>query len=199
MQPLALTGTYATIAAIIFGALLGFILIRSELAWRKTFIDQFSMKNSQLFKTLFFSMAVGVMLFYALKLAGVVHLNIRANFFWGSALGGMICAAGAVFCGQVPSTAVASMGAGRIYAIWVFAGMMIALPFVQLISKFMTQTIYQWPKPANYAERLDQCFTGSNVFLTFSVVSLVLCLFFGFIQSGKSGGGKGGGKKGDSE
>lgn len=198
MAPLALKGTYGIIAAIVFGGLLGFILIRSELAWRKTFIDQFSMKNSQLFKTLFFSIAVGIMLFYLLKMAGLVHLNIRSNYFWGSALGGMICAAGAVFCGQVPATAVASIGAGRIYALWIFAGMMLALPFVQLASKFI-ESIYQWPKPTNYADRLDQCFSGSNVFITFSVVSLILCFFFAFIQSGKSGGSKGGGKKGESE
>ncbi len=198
MAPLGLTGVYATIAAIIFGALLGFVLIRSEIAWRKTFLDQFSMKNSQLFKTLFFSIAVGIMLFYGLKVLGLVHLNIRTNYFWGSAIGGMICAAGAVFCGQVPSTAVASIGAGRIYALWIFAGMMIALPFVQLISKFF-ETIYSGPKPTTYADRLDQCFTGGwNIFLTFSIISLLLCFFFAFIQSGKSGG-KSGGKKGDAE
>lgn len=198
MSPLGLTGLPATIAAIVFGALLGFILVRSELAWRKTFLDQFSMKNCQLFKTLFFAIAIGIMLFYGLKVLGVVQLNMRSNYFWGSAIGGMICAAGAVFCGQVPSTALAALGAGRIYALWIFAGMMIALPFVQLISKFI-ETIYSWPKPTSYADRLDQCFTGgANIFLTFSVISLLLCFFFAFIQSGKSGG-KGGAKKGEAE
>ncbi|MFA6567644.1 MAG: YeeE/YedE thiosulfate transporter family protein [Victivallales bacterium] len=195
MEPLALSGTYRIVAAILFGVALGFILIRSELAWRKTFLDQLSMRNSQFFKTLFTSIAVGIILFYFLKRFGIVHYNIRPTYFWGSALGGMICAAGVVFCGQVPSTAVAAIGAGRIYAIWVFAGMMMALPFVQYISKSISGTIYTWPKPANYNDRLDQFFSGDSLFLWFAGASIILCLFFEFIQSDR----KSGGKKGDSE
>jgi hypothetical protein len=195
MEPLALGGTYRVVAAILFGVALGFILIRSELAWRKTLLDQLSMKNSQFFKTLFTSLAVGILLFYLLKRFGIVHLNIRPTYFWGATLGGMICAAGVVFCGQVPTTAVAAIGAGRIYAIWVFAGMMIALPFVQYISKNISETIYTWPKPTNYSDRLDQFFSGGNIYLWFAGASVILCLFFGFIQSDK----KSGGKKGDSE
>ncbi|HBC86411.1 MAG TPA: hypothetical protein DCZ94_05605 [Lentisphaeria bacterium] len=196
MEPLALSGTYRLIAAIIFGMLLGFIFIRSELAWRKTFIDQFSMKSSQLFKTIFCAVAVGIILFYLLKMAGLVHLNIRPTYFWGAVLGGMICAAGTVFCGQVPSTAVAAIGAGRIYAIWVFAGMMMALPFVQLISRYISETIYKWPKPTNYNDRLDQFFTGGNIYLWFAIGSIILCLFFGFISPDKSSRGN---KKDDQE
>ena len=195
MEPLALGGTYRIVAAILFGIALGFILVRSELAWRKTFLDQLSMRNSQLFKTLFTSIAVGIILFYLLKRFGLVHLNIRPTYFWGAALGGMICAAGVVFCGQVPSTAIAAIGAGRIYAIWVFAGMMAALPVVQYISKSVSGTIYTWPKPTNYSDRLDQFFSGDGIFLWFAGASVILCLFFEFIQSDK----KSGGKKGDSE
>lgn len=195
MEPLALSGTYRIVAAILFGIALGFILIRSELAWRKTFLDQLSMRNSQFFKTLFTSIAVGIILFYLLKKIGIVHLNIRPTYFWGAALGGMICAAGVVFCGQIPSTAIAAIGAGRIYALWVFAGMMAALPVVQLISKGISGTINEWPKPTNYSDRLDQFFSGDGIFLWFAGASVILCLFFEFIQSDK----KSGGKKGDSE
>ena len=195
MEPLALGGTYRIVAAILFGIALGFILIRSELAWRKTFLDQLSMRNSQLFKTLFTSIAVGIIMFYLLKRFGIVHCNIRPTFFWGAMMGGMICAAGVVFCGQVPSTAVAAIAAGRVYAIWVFAGMMLALPFVQYISKGISSTIYTWPKPANYNDRLDQFFSGDSLFLWFAGASVILCLFFEFIQSDKRSGGK----KGDSE
>jgi hypothetical protein len=195
MEPLALGGTYRIVAAVLFGIALGFILIRSELAWRKTLLDQLSMGNSQFFKTLFTSIAVGVILFYLLKKFGIVHLNIRPTYFWGSALGGMICAAGVVFCGQIPSTAIAAIAAGRIYAIWVFAGMMLALPFVQYVSKSLSGTINAWPQPTNYSDRLDQFFSGGNIFLWFAGASVILCLFFEFIQSDK----KSGGKKGDSE
>ncbi|MFA6290369.1 MAG: YeeE/YedE thiosulfate transporter family protein [Victivallales bacterium] len=195
MEPLALGGTYRIVAAVLFGIALGFILVRSELSWRKTLLDQLSMRNSQFFKTLFTSIAVGIILFYFLKKFGIVHLNIRPTYFWGAALGGMICAAGVVFCGQIPATAISAIAAGRFYAIWVFAGMMAALPFVQFISKSVSGTINAWPQPTNYSDRLDQFFSGDGIFLWFAGASVILCLFFEFIQSDK----KSGGKKGDAE
>ncbi len=190
MEPLALTGNYRLAAAIVFGMMLGIIFIRSEIAWRKTFIDQFSMRNSQLFKTLFFSIGIGIMLFYLLKVTGLVRFHIAPTYFWGAVLGGMICAAGAVFCGQMPSTAVSAIGAGRIYALWVFVGMMMALPFVQLISSGLLESMKKWPRPMNYAESLDKFFTGGNIFIWFAIGSIIMSLFFGFISPEKGGRNK---------
>jgi uncharacterized membrane protein YedE/YeeE len=190
MQPLALVGNPKLIAGFIIGAVLGFVLVKSELAWRKTVTDQFAMRDNTFFRTLFFSLAVGVLLFYFAEKAGMVRVQLHPTFFWAAEIGGLICAFGMSLCGQVPSTAVAALASGRFYVVWVIAGMLAAVPFTQIVSDFLSASVYKWPAPFTYNEFLPDLFSNPNFFLWVSGTAAVLCLFFEFMPTSASEGKK---------
>lgn len=187
-QPFNLDGNAKLVAGILLGIAFGITLVKSQLAWRKTVINQYEIKDNTFFRTIFCSLAAGILLFYFAEQSGMVTVNLRPSFFWGASLGGFLCAFGLALCGLVPSTVVASIAAGRLYAIWVFVGMLIAIPAVQIVSNFLSDTVYKWPAPFSYEETLPQLFSNHNFFLWAAGVSAVLWLFFEFMPSG---GGKG--------
>lgn len=183
MEPLALSGTYRLTAGILLGAAFGFVLVRSGIAWRKTIMDQLSMKSTFFLKMFFVSVSVGTLLFYFAHKWGIVHYNFRPTFFWAAALGGLISAVGITICGQVPATVVASIAAGRLYSIWVLAGMLVAMPIVHLVSGWLSGTVYNWPTPFTYNENLQDLFSGNNFAFWVAGISMLLCFFFEFVRS----------------
>ncbi len=188
MHALALDGTMRLIAALFLGGIFGFFLIQSEIAWRKNILEQLAMKNGKFFKILFSSIAFGALFFYFAKNYGLVTIQTRPAFFWGAAVGGMIFAAGIVLCGHFPATVVASFATGKTYSLWTFIGMLLALPSVHFLSKWISQTIHKWPAPSFYADRMEKMFSGyHNIYFWVSAFSVLMFLFFEFIQSGESG------------
>ncbi|HOK03724.1 MAG TPA: YeeE/YedE thiosulfate transporter family protein [Victivallales bacterium] len=185
MSPLSLEGTYRLLAGLLLGTAFGFFLIQSEMGWRKTLIDQLSMKNGKFFKVLFSSIAFGVLIFYFAKNYGLVSIQTRPSFFWGALIGGMLFAAGVVLCGQFPSSAVASLATGKFYSIWTLMGILLALPSIHFLSKWISNTIQKWPAPAFYSDRLEKMFSGmQNIYFYVAIFSGVMFLFFQFIQGG---------------
>ncbi len=191
IHPLSLEGTPRLIAGLILGIAFGFFLVQSEMGWRKTILDQLAMKNGKFFKVLFSSLAFGAILFYFAKNYGVVTIQTRPSFFWGALVGGMLFAAGIVLCGQFPAAAVASLATGKTYSIWTFAGMLLALPSVHFLSKWISKTIYKWPPPSFYADRMEKMF-GSlhNIYFWVAAFSALMFLFFEFIQGGDDDSGE---------
>jgi hypothetical protein len=186
MEPLSLSGTPRLIAGLLLGTAFGFFLIQSEVAWRKTMLDQLSMKNGKFFKVLFSSLAIGAVLFYFAKNYGIVQIQTRPAFFWGSVTGGMLFAGGIVLCGQFPAGAVASLATGKIYSLWTFIGMLLALPSVHFISKKLSETIYKWPAPSFYADRMEKLFSSAhNLYFWVAAFSVLMFFFFEFIQGGE--------------
>ncbi len=185
MQPLSLDGTYRLIAGLLLGMAFGFFLIQSEIGWRKTLIDQLSMKNGKFFKVLFSSLAFGTIIFYFAKNYGLVSIQTRPSFFWGALIGGMLFAAGVVLCGQYPAAVIASLATGKTYSLWTFIGMLLALPSVHFLSKWISGTIRNLPAPSFFSDRLEKMFSGfNNIYLYVALFSAVMFLFFEFIQGG---------------
>ena len=187
-EPLALTVTQGLIAAVLLGVATGFVLVKSQIAFRKTIIDQFQMKDCTFFKMIFATLAVGIILFHFAEKTGMVRVNAGQTFFWAAEIGGIICALGVALCGLFPSTAIASVGSGRIYAIWVFAGMIAAISVIQFIKDFLSKTVYNWPAPFTYQEFLPDLFSNSNFYLWAAGIAAILYLFFEFMPT--SGGEK---------
>ncbi len=183
-EPLALSGMSGLVAAIILGMAIGFTLVKSKLAFRKTVFDQLGMRDGTFFTTIFASLATGIILFYFASKTGMVRNNAGHTFFWAAEFGGIICALGIALCGLTPSTAIASLAAGRVYALWVFAGMLAAIPVIHLVKEFMADTIYKWPAPFTYQDFLPEFFSNSNFYLWAAGISAVLCLFFEFMPAG---------------
>jgi hypothetical protein len=140
------------------------------------------------------SVSAGCLIFFLGEWLGLMRLNIRPGYFWGSVAGGFICGTALVHCRQVPCTAVALLASGRLYAFWIILGMLLAFPAVKLMSPILSDTICSWAPPAD----IPKTFSGYISPGAASVIMSILCLagaaFFHFIMGGGSGDGSGGKK-----
>ena len=180
MEPLALTGTVRIAVAIIVGIGLGVLLEKSDLIWRKTTLNALRLKDGRLLNTFLFSMVIGVMLFQLAHHNGLVNSHFRPAAFWPSLLGGIICAIGLIICAKVPISAIASFATGRIHALWVIIGMILAYSAVNAVAKVLSETLYSWSKPILYHEQAGDYFSFNNPALWVSIVTLILVLFIQF-------------------
>jgi hypothetical protein len=186
MEPLALTGNYRLVAAIFVGIAFGFLLIKSDLAWRSTCLNAIRLKDSRVLKTFLFSIAIGVTLFFFMEKSGLVRVHVRPAYFWASLMGGIICGTGISLCCRVPVTAIASLAAGRLYVIWVILGMLLAYPCVNFMSVFLSKTIYNWSEPIKTEASVGSFFNLTNASLWVAGISLLLVLFLHFTLGGDS-------------
>lgn len=180
MEPLALTGTLRIAIAIIAGIGLGVLLEKSDLIWRKATLNALRLKDGRLLSTFLFSIVVGSILFQFLHQQGLVNLHVRPAAFWPSLIGGTICGIGLLLCAKVPISAVASFAAGRIHALWVIIGMLLAYSVLNTVSGFLSDTLYSWSKPIPYHEQVGDYFSFENPAIWLAIISLVLILFIQF-------------------
>ena len=191
MHPLALTGVSAVTVGLLLGFVLGFAIVRSELVWEKTFTDFFMLKDGKIGSVILFSICVGTFLFFILKLAGAVECHIKPSSFWASVIGGAIFGCGVFVCRQIPVTSFALFGAGRTYAVWTLAGMLLAIPAVKFCSGFLSDTVYAFSTPFNYEKTIDVYMPGALAVGIISFIALLLSALFYFMFSGASGTGDG--------
>ena len=182
MHPLALDGNWRIVAGILLGIVFGFLLVKSRVAWRKTLIDQLFLKNTYFIKTFLVSVAVGSILFFFCAKWGLVQPHFRVVNFWGAAIGGLLTAIGLALCGQIPASAVASLASGRLYAIWVLAGMLLAIPVVHVVSDGLADTLNKWPTPFK-GETLVDAFGSPQVCFWIAGISIIAALFLEFIRT----------------
>ena len=182
MHPLALDGNWRVVAGVLLGIVFGFLLVKSKVAWRKTLIDQLFLKNTYFIKTFLVSIAVGSILVFFFQKWGIIHPQFRNIYFWGAAIGGLLTAIGLALCGQIPASAVASIASGRLYAIWVLAGMLLAIPVVHVVADTLADTLKSWPTPFK-GDTLTDIFTSSNTCFWIAGVSLLAALFLEFIRT----------------
>ncbi|MDD5697772.1 MAG: YeeE/YedE thiosulfate transporter family protein [Victivallaceae bacterium] len=180
-----LTGNYRLAAAILIGMFCGFLLVKSDLAWRKTCLNMFLLRDGRLLKTLLFSLGSGVTAVYFLQQAGILALQVRPGYFWASLTGGIISGIGLAFCCRVPMTAIAALGAGRLYALWSLIGMLLGVYFVGIISARLSSSIYSWSKPLGDPQHTGSFLDTGNPALWVVVISLVLLVFLHFVFSGE--------------
>lgn len=175
-----LDGNYRLAAAIFIGIFCGFLLVKSDLAWRKTCLNMFLLKDGRLLKTLLFSLGFGVALIYLLQHLELITVHVRPGYFWASLIGGTISGLGLAFCFRVPITSIAALGAGRLYALWSIIGMFLAIYFVDVISSMLSSSIYSWSKPINAPQQADAFLSASNPALWVVLLSLIALVFLHF-------------------
>jgi hypothetical protein len=181
-----LTGNYRLAVAIFIGIFCGFLLVKSDLAWRKTCLNMFLLRDGRLLKTLLFSLGSGVALIYFLQSMEVIEVHVRPGYFWASLTGGVLSGIGLAFCCRVPITAIAALGAGRLYALWSIAGMLLAVSFVSVVSSRLSSSIYTWSKPLDPPQKADSFLDVGNPALWVVVISLLLLVFLHFVFSGEA-------------
>ena len=175
-----LEGNYRLAAAIFIGIFCGFLLVKSDLSWRKTCLNMFLLKDGRLLKTLLFSLGFGVALVYFLQNMEVITTHVRPGYFWASLIGGAISGIGLAFCFRVPITAIAALGAGRLYALWSIIGMFLAISFVDVISSMLSSSIYSWSRPIDAPQQADTFLSADNPALWVVLLSLISLVFLHF-------------------
>lgn len=181
-----LEGNYRLAVAIFIGIFCGFLLVKSDLAWRKTCLNMFLLKDGRLLKTLLFSLGFGVALVYFLQHLEVISLQVRPGYFWASLIGGSICGIGLAFCFRVPITAIAAIATGRIYALWSIVGMFLAVSFVGFISGTLSSSIYSWSKPLDAPQQTDTFLDAGNPALWIMILTLAALIFLHFTFNGET-------------
>ncbi len=197
MHPLALTGTSKMVAALILGVAIGFVLVRSRLAFRKTLIDQFSFKDNTFAIIFLVSVTVGVPIFYFCSYYGIINLKPSSYHFWGVIIGALFTGVGISLCGHTPTTAIASIGTGKIYSLWILLGMLSAFPVAQLASPILNDYVFKHSTPSGTSSFInDSIFFSGHTFLLYliPIACIILALFLRLINapgaSGSSNPGK---------
>jgi energy-converting hydrogenase Eha subunit A len=183
MHPLALSGSHKLIAGIILGIILGFILVRSKGSDRKSFSDLIGFRDPLLINIFLVTVAVGAPLIYLTNMAGLTETNIRPVYFWGAILGGFISGIGIVNCKQIPATALANLGEGKLYSLWTIAGMLLAMAVAKLMSGFLSNTIYSWNAPFTFHQKIDDYFPTGIVVIWICLLSTLMTVFLYFVMS----------------
>jgi len=181
-----LEGNYRLAVAIFIGIFCGFLLVKSDLAWRKTCLNMFLLKDGRLLKTLLFSLGFGVALVYLLQHLEVITLHVRPGYFWASLIGGALSGLGLAFCFRVPITALAAIGAGRLYALWSLVGMFLAVSLVGAVSDLLSASIYSWSRPLDAPQQPINFFDEGNPALWIILLSIIALTFIHFTFRGEA-------------
>lgn len=185
MHPLVLTGITKIIATFAVGFLFGFVLLRSRLALRDTFINQLSFKDNTFAITFLFSIAVGIPLFYFASHYNIIKLDNPGYHFWGIIYGAIVTGIGLGICGHIPITAIASFGSGRIYSLFVLIGMLTAIPAIRQVQPIINDYVLHRTEPfnVNALAQTSIFYNGETTMLYFlPLFCLILALFLRLIQ-----------------
>ena len=187
MHPLQISGNAKLFAALFIGILFGFILVKSALSDRKTFMDQFTFKDNSFAIIFFISVTVGVPACYFLTKYGIINLHPSNYRFWPIVVGAILTGIGLVLCGHIPLTAIASFGTGKIYSLIVLLGMLAAFPVIKLIDPILSDYVFGKPDPVdlNVLAQNSLFYQGKTTMLyLIPAICLVLALFLRLIQRG---------------
>lgn len=152
MHPLDLPETYKLAFAIIIGILYGVVFCKSGFADPVAVRNALRLRNGRLIKTVLLALGLGTVLFFFARRLGLVEVQVHRAYLWGSLFGGVFSGVGLVLCGLSATTAFSALGCGRLYALWSIGGMVLAIPFVNVITDFLSRTVYSWHRLGNPPE-----------------------------------------------
>lgn len=127
-----LEGNTALAAALLLGALLGAVFIRARLADRDAVENALLLRDGKILPLLLGVMLLGV-------LAGGWFPSARpegGGLLWSSLAGGVIAGIGLFLTGLTPGTALAALGRGRFYVLWLLAGGALAISAGKAVAEF---------------------------------------------------------------
>ncbi|MBE6367057.1 MAG: hypothetical protein E7052_04010 [Lentisphaerae bacterium] len=181
IEPLALQGNVRLAVAIIFGIVLGVILVKCDLIDRVQVKSELTFGSMKLCKTLLLALGVGLICFILLRSAHVVQPQLAEMTFLGTLFGGILVGIGLGIGGLVPITAVAALGAGRFYAVWFILGMVLAFPAAQFIREHCSGVLAKLSSPLNASlENSSAPWSWENPALWFCAAAIILSLIVHF-------------------
>ncbi|MBE6380150.1 MAG: hypothetical protein E7047_04400 [Lentisphaerae bacterium] len=177
LEPLALQGNVKLAVASIFGIVLGLVLVKCDFADRVLVKKNLTFASMKMAKTLLLALGIGMMAFALLRSTHAVQSNVTPAAFWGVLLGGLCTGIGLGIGGLVPVTAVAALASGRIYALWVLLGMLLAIPAAKLFKRLLPEAGERFSAPVSASlEPANGLFALNSPVLWVSAAALILCL-----------------------
>lgn len=178
MHPLDLPETYKLAFAVAMGILYGAVLYKSGFADAGKVRAALGLRNGRLVMTVLLALGLGTLIFYGTRRLGLTPVHVRAGYLWGALFGGVFFGAGLTLCGLAPTTAVAALGSMRLSALWTIAGMILAIPFVNVITDVLSKTVYSWHRLGNPPEPTE-FFSMSDPVL---YVACGMCILLALVQ-----------------
>lgn len=172
--PLDIPGNWKLVVGVFFGILYGFVLAKSGICQRPAVKDFLSFRSSHTFKAVLTAAGSGILLFFLFRYLRLVELRIGHGYLWGSILGGLSAGAALAMTGLTPMGSLISLAGGRLYAIWFFLGMLVAMPLVRAVESFLDRSIYRWSHGELGAFYEGEFFTWGNP----AIYIVGLLLFF---------------------
>lgn len=118
-------GPAALVAAVLLGAVFGFLLQRGGVASYNVIVNQFRLRDFTVLKIMLTAIIVGGLGVLALHSAGLANYHIKAANLLGVVLGAALFGVGMVLYGYCPGTAIAAAAAGSVHALFGLAGLLV--------------------------------------------------------------------------
>ena len=133
LEPLTLEVNVKLAVAIIYGIVLGFILVKCNFASREEVKKNLTFASTDMAKIILTMLSIGMIAFVLLREQHVLQAHCPDAAFWGVLLGGICVGGGLGIGGLLPLTAVAALASGKFYAVWTLLGMAAAIPAAKFL------------------------------------------------------------------
>ena len=136
------SGPSALVAAVLLGAVFGFLLHRGGVACHAVIVNQFRFRDFTVLKIMLTAIVVGGIGVLVLNSAGLANYHIKAANLLGIVLGGGVFGVGMVVLGYCPGTAIAAAAGGSAHAVVglvgaLVGGMLYAFSFPWISAKIL--------------------------------------------------------------
>ena len=161
MHPLDLPENYKLVFAVLMGILYGVVLYKGGFADPAKVRAALGLRNGRLILAALLAVGLGALGFFCARRLGLVEVQVRAGYLWGALFGGVFCGVGLALCGASPTGAVAALGSGRVFVLFAVIGMILAFPFVNVVTHLLSRTVYSWhrlsgpPEPSVFFDLSD--------------------------------------------
>ena len=186
LEPLNLTGTPRLIAALAIGILIGFTLVKANLAGRRPVLDALRLRNGNAINTVLTTLLTGMAIFFFARLHGAVSVHTHTGYLWASLIGGVCCGLGLLLAGLTPVTALAALGGGGLHSLWAIGGMALAVPAAKYVSDALSRTLYRWDATLPAAPEPAVFFDAGNPALYLGGVLIALIVLVRFTLGNKA-------------
>jgi hypothetical protein len=138
-----ITGQAALVAAVVFGAIFGFLLHRGRVTSYDVIVNQLRMRDFTVLKIMMTAIIVGGVGVLGLKSYGLAVYHIKDATMLGVIIGGALFGVGMAVYGYCPGTGLAAIGTGSLHALvgaigMVVGGMLYGLSFGWVQSNILT-------------------------------------------------------------
>ncbi len=179
-----LEGNSALAGALLLGALLGTVFIRTRLADRGAMENALRLRDGKILLLLLGTLLLGVLIggwFPAARPEG-------AGLLWSSLAGGVLAGIGLFLTGLTPGTALAALGRGKFYALWVLAGGALAISAGKAVAEFFRAHLQSLDVALPGGDSATAPWNPESPRLYLALALLILFALVHFTAGSRSGG-----------